>query len=408
MPDALTKSSSKDLESVVFDPDFGGYVVERDRAVPHKSVRPLSQYEATLLNKANLDYPGTLISVNVNNERNTGESRLKTRSYPKNGAGSAPVWPEKTGRRVDRSELARFADKTFSVQSLVPRNTLIGDVNPLTLSWEQDLYAPDLDRKVVTYANAWEGREDVITDPETGLMTKIYSEVVTSLPTLSEQAAGINVTYKEVAAGVWIKETRFALKSDGTVIDPLDAAAFYTFTWTTREKYMMPGYMYAVETSGEFQAFTTVFLPNQRRSAVVFKPPVRFPFEALAEVEYTETFHAAQPAVPGSLFSFAGRDWLHDGNMVNINIKGILQDTTTTEVKPVNGDTFYVGYSELIRTYETQPVSAVEYRGGIIGSLRLVEVTITRGPNKTFRMLQKRVRMQGNVTPSSADVGGIN
>ncbi len=404
-PDPLSKAGSKALESVQFDRDFGGHVVVLEHAVPHRGVRPLSTAEQALLNKQDRGYPGTLIEAQVRNERNTNESRFVGRYFPTNG--DSVVYPSRSDRNVDRSALARFADKTRMDRTYVARDAEIGTIGNTTISINQGLYSPELDAREVTVADAFTTREDVETDPDTGLMTKVVSEVVFALPTLSEQAAGKGVSYKEVATGIWIKETRTALKSDGTDVDPGDAAAFWSFTWSTREEYVMPGYMYLVETSGPYAAFVRTFSPQQRRTIVQFRPPVRFPFRTMAKVRYTESLHAAQPAFPANIRNFAGKDWVHSGFLADINIKGILMDLNTISLSTLAGDSYYGAYTETITTSETQPINAFEYRNSMLGSYQLVEVTISRAANKTFRMLQKEVMMQGNPTPLDGDVGVI-
>jgi hypothetical protein len=292
------------------------------------------------------------------------------------------------------------------VQEIVARGAALpSTIDPLTIGIDQSLYAPDLDRRVTTLASIWAVRNDVETDPETGLMTQVDRTVVFALPTLSEQAVGVNTTYREVATGVWIREVRTALKSDGTTIDPASAAAYYTRTWTTWEEYTMPGYMYLIELAGVYQAFKLVFLPSQRRSVYLFKPPVRMPFTVLAKVTYTETHHAAQPVKPSNLRNFAGKDWKHDGTLVNIDIRGILMDTTATTLAVSAGDAYHGALSEVVVTQETTPINAFEYRNNMLGTTQVVEASVRPGPNKTFRMLTKSVQMQGNVTPDAADVG---
>lgn len=403
--DPLYKHASKPLESIEFDRDFGGYVTVIEHSVPHKAHRPLSSYERTILHKQTLGYPGTLLFDGISNERNSNEGRRRARYYPKNG--DATVLPEKTDREADRSPLAQFADTARTVHSYVPRGAALPTLPTSTIAAQQTLYSPEYDRLSLTTADSFQSREDLETDPDTGLMTRVVRDVVFVLPTGTEQLAGRGVTYREVASGVWIRETRTALASDGTDVDPGSAAAFYTREWTTVEEHRMPGYMYAFELSGINQVFTSNFNTAQRRTVILFKPPVRLPFTALAEVQYIETFHAAQPAFPSGRTSFAGKNWIHDGSLVNINFQNILQDSTTNFLSTHPGDSYHGALTEIVQTNETLPTSAFEYRNNIIGSFRLVDVSIAPYKNKTFRMLQKRVKMQGNVTPQLPDVGGI-
>jgi hypothetical protein len=394
MLEASGKSNSRALESVEFDRDFGGFVVVRNMAVPHKQVRPLSETERTWLDKENIVYPGTLITSSVNNQGNTGESRLTQRFYPKNDEDT--VYPTKTTRQVDRSALARFADTTQVRQSYVQRNTALGTVDPLTISTEQDLYGPDLDYKRTTLADAFATREDVFTDPETGLMEKVTSEVVYSLPTLSEQAAGVGVTYKEVATGVWIKETRQALASDGTPINPASNAAYYTFTWETEEDFVFPSYQLPLDAG----LFPRAFMPSQRRTVCKFKLPIRLSFRGLARVRYTETFHAAQPTRPGSILDLTGRDWVQEGLLVNFNVKNVLMDDPNTafyDVATLAGDTFYGAYTERIAAPQFTTLTGSTYHLAVLNAGQpsltawRVQAEVKRGPNKTFRMLLKEV-----------------
>lgn len=169
----------------------------------------------------------------------------------------------------------------------------------------------------------------------------------------------------------------------------------------------MPGYMYAFELSGVNQVFTSNFNAAQRRTVILFKPPVRLPFVALAEVQYIETLHTMQPSFPSGRASFAGKNWIHDGTLINVNFQNILQDSTTNTLTTQPGDSYHGPLTEIVQTNETFPTSASEYRNSIIGSFQLVDVSIAPYKNKLFRMLQKRVRMQGNVTPQLPDAGGI-
>jgi len=392
MPDPLDSASSKSLESIKFDRDFGGHVVVREQSVPHQSVRPLSAYERGILTKQNPGYPGTLVSRDVQNERNTTQSRVVSTYFPTNDGNV--VYPQRTSQRVDREILGRFADKTQTTRSYVPRNAAIGLISNRTLSIEQGLYAPDLDSREVTLADSFVDREDVETDPETGLMTKIISEVVYVLPTLSEQAAGTNVTYREVATGVWIKETRLQLGSDGAPINPASTAAFYTFTWDTTERAEFPGYHYNFP---EIGYFPTTFLPQQRRTVCIYRPLVRLGFSGLTDVEYTETRHAMRPPLPPNIRNLNGINWSHDGMLVSFNYSNILQDdpnTTYHDVVALPGDTYYGTYVERVRTNAATPVPANIYRNSYKGTMQAVSAEIRRGPNKTFIMLLKRVRLQ--------------
>lgn len=402
--DPLGKTDSKSLESIEFDPDLGGHVVILEKDVPHRSVRPVSAFEQTnVLNSLTTNYPGTLLQESVRNERNTTQSRLSRRYYPKKNGVS--VFPTKVSRQVDRTALAEFVDQLRITQEIVVRGQALPAIDPLTISVDQTLYSPDLDRRVTTAGTIFAVRNDVETDPDTGLMTQVDRSVVYVLPSLAEQAVGQNLRFREIATGVWIKEQRTALKSDGTPVDPASAVAFYTRTWDTWENYTMPGYMYLIEPSGDYQTFKTVFLPSQRRTVVLFKPPVRLPFDVLTKVTYTETLHAAQPVKPSNLRNFAGKDWRHDGTLVNIDIRGILMDTTTTDLATNAADSYHGAITERVVSQETTPISAFEYRNSLLGSTQVVEAHVTPGPNKTFRMLTKQVKMQGNVTANAADVG---
>lgn len=397
MPDPVSKSGSKILESVVFDADLGGHVVVHDQAIPHRTVRPLSAFEtANVLTKEQISYPGTLIDVSVQNPGNSNEVRVRKRYYPKNGEDT--VYPSKTARKVDRGVLSQFAD-TYSVQkTLVGRQTALGTVDPLTISVDQDLYSPDLDTRVLVKADAFQTREDVETDPDTGLMTKIVREVVYALPTLSEQAAGKNVTFKEVASGVWIKETRTALKSDGTEVNPADNAAFYTFIWETYDEFDFPSYQLPLTSS----LFPRVFLANQRRTMCAFKLPIRLGFRGLTRTRYTETLHAAPPTLP-SVVDLTGRNWTQEGMLVSFNVNNVLCDDPNAafyDLATLPGDTFHGNYTERIASQAMTVTTGTTYHlsylnvGQPVPTYRNVRVRVSRGPNKTYRMLLTEVYLK--------------
>jgi hypothetical protein len=398
MPDPLMKSRSKALESVQFDTDFGGYVVTREGAVPHQSVRPLSTHEEGYLSDpCKREYPGVVIEERVSNERNSNESRLQIRSYPTQEG--VATFPTKLERSVDRSALARFADSVKQSQTFVSRGAALPVLDTKTVSVSQTLYAPELDRRIITEADAFQDRVDVVTDPDTGLMEKVVSEVVFELPTLSEQVAGRNTSYKEVATGVWIKETRLALKSDGTEVDPNSNAAIWTRSWETDDEFNFPSYQLPLLA----ELFPTTFLPQQRRTVCRFKLPVRLGFRGLTQVRYTETLHAAQPSRPAAILDLNGRDWTQDGVLVNFNVKNVLMDDPNGafyDVTTLAGDTFYGNYTERVAGTQATPVTGSIYHLALLNAGQpssaywRVEAKITPAANKMFRMLLKEVKLK--------------
>jgi len=267
------------------------------------------------------------------------------------------------------------------------------------LGVSQRLYAPDLDRRVVQLASEFQDREDIETDPETGLKVRVISEVVYELGPLTEEAVGRTVSYHEVSTGIWIKETRVMLGSNGLPLDPASNAPFWSLTWETEEEFDFPSYQLPLTSD----RFPLQFLPNQRRTVCKFKLPIRLGFRGLTRVRYTRTLHAAQPTRPGSILDLTGRDWVQDGSLVSWNVKNVLMDHPNTafyDISTLPGDTFHGALTERIAGTQATAVTGSTYHLQILNAGQpfphywRVEANIVPREGKVFQMLLKEVYLK--------------
>lgn len=370
-----------------FVPELGDFCKEFDYEEPQ---------DVPFLNTA--DNPDTstwdVIQEEVVNERNGNKVRHKQTAYPRRDADEEN-YPAVVEEVRSAEELQEFIDQTVITSRLERKG---GNLNA------EELGANAIFRAELTqfgpYHNvrkryqAWDNIFLVLTsfetDPTTGHRVRVTRSVVTSVPSplTVPKPAGVTVSYKEVANGVWIKEFRELLQVDGET--PITGAtAFSTVTYNTRINFTFPAFIRPFNPGTDI---IRTLNKNQRRTIFDVRIRTRREFTANVWARKVVTYHATAPAKP-TVFEWRYVDWKHDGAVFRVNIERVIANETPIIAITLNNDTFYGAYNETVFFPASPGLNTDQYLAAV-GNEQLVDVEVNQIENRTFRMVKTYVFME--------------
>lgn len=385
----------KELRSQRYIPEVGDFVEEVEFEVPHDI--PF-QYVQEDLDPTSW----SVLGGEIVNERNSNKSRHKELRYPKqldpgSGDPATASFPLITEELLSADELREFVDHTIVVSRLEPRGGSLDD----EVLGVNGVYRVALDpattgpyykvRKVYRAKDqVFLTRESFDTDPTTGNRVRITRSVVDFVPSplSAPQLPGVSVSYKEAADGIWIKELRELLQTDGQT-PVTGAGAFATYTYNTRINFTFPAFIRPFD---PFVDLIRTLNKHQRRTIFDVRIRTRREFTANVWAKKIVSYHAAAPTKP-AVFEWRYVDWKHDGALFRVNIERVIANETNIFAITLFNDTFFGAWNENVVFPASPGINTDQYLGQL-GVETLIDVDISQVENRVYRMVKTYVRME--------------